>query len=488
MDYDVLYRPVFHFTPAEHWINDPNGLVYYAGEYHLFYQYHPHSSVWGPMHWGHAVSTDLMHWTELPIALAPDKLGDIFSGSAVIDRNNTAGFGANAMIAFFTHHIGDGPHQEQTQSQSIAYSLDKGRTWTKYAGNPVIPPPEGVRDFRDPKVIWYGSEEAGRWVMSLATPSAILFYTSPNLMDWTPSGRFGDGWGHTAGLWETPDLFELPVAGTDETRWVLLVGAGEGAAAPAGGTGEQYFIGHFDGQTFTSENPADSVLWADYGPDAYAGQTWTDAPDGRRIKISWMNNWLYARETPTRAWRGAMTVPRELSLRKTPTGIRLIQQPVAELDALRRNSQGWRAVNVTPDQPFAVDLADGAQWEITVEFDLRGNQAGECGLRLTWSDGSTVSMGYAIGEQRLWLDRSRSGATDFHPAFSATHDAPLVLTGDTLRLRLLLDHSALELFADDGLITMTEQIFSTGELMALELFAVAASVTLTQLTATKLHG
>ena len=324
------YRPQYHFTPAANWINDPNGLVYYAGEYHLFYQYHPQSTLWGPMHWGHAVSPDLVNWTDLPIALTPDELGMIFSGSAVIDWRNTAGFGAEAMVAIFTHHVTEGHYQ----SQSLAYSLDRGRTWTKYAGNPVIPTPAKTRDFRDPKVFWYGSDDAGHWVMCLAVGNAIHFYTSPNLLEWTHTGAFGDGHGASAGVWETPDLFELPVAGQDTTRWLLLIGVGNGA--PAGGSGEQYFVGHFDGQTFISENPKATALWADYGADAYAGQSWSDTPDDRRIKISWLNNWSYGRELPTTTWRGAMTIPRTLGLVDTPDGMRLTQTPVTELAALRR--------------------------------------------------------------------------------------------------------------------------------------------------------
>ncbi|MEZ4595112.1 MAG: glycoside hydrolase family 32 protein, partial [Chloroflexota bacterium] len=330
------FRPAYHFTPPTAWLNDPNGMVYYDGEYHLFYQYHPDSTVWGPMHWGHAVSTDLVNWQHLPIALAPDELGYIFSGSAVIDWHNTAGFGPEAMIAIYTYHDANA-----NQSQAIAYSLDKGRTWTKYAGNPVIPTPTNIRDFRDPKVLWYEDEDGnGRWVMALAVGRSILFYSSPNLIDWVATGSFGFGHGATDGVWETPDLFELPVAGTAESRWVLTVGIGD--HAPASGSGMQYFIGQFDGQTFTNENPKETVLWADYGADFYAAQSWSDAPNGRRLWLAWLNNWQYANQIPTTTWRGAMTLPRELRLVQTEAGIRLGQTAVPELTHLRQGEQSWQ--------------------------------------------------------------------------------------------------------------------------------------------------
>ncbi len=323
-----LLRPLYHFTPPANWINDPNGLVYYAGEYHLFYQYHPGSTIWGPMHWGHAVSTDLVNWQQLPIALYPDALGAIFSGSAVIDWHNTAGFGQEAMIALFTHNSAQG------QSQSLAYSTDKGRTWSKYAGNPVISAPAGEKDFRDPKVFWVANGDyAGHWVMLLAVSDSIWVYTSTNLKNWLFVSEFGEEHGSHTGVWETPDLFKLAVDDGAATRWVLTVGVGAGATVAEQGT--QYFVGHFDGAAFTNENPPEIVLRADYGPDFYAGQGWNDAPDHRPIWIAWMSNWIYARTIPTGAWRGAMSVPRSLGLRTTPDGIRLVQSLIPELAKLR---------------------------------------------------------------------------------------------------------------------------------------------------------
>ena len=249
--YQEAHRPQFHFTPEANWMNDPNGMVYYDGEYHLFYQYYPDSTVWGPMHWGHAVSTDLTHWEHLPIGLYPDSLGYIFSGSAVVDWDNTSGLGKNGqppMIAIFTHHdpIGEKEGRIDFQYQSIAYSNDKGRTWTKYEGNPVVSNP-GIRDFRDPKVIWDAASE--QWIMVFAAWDHVKFYGSKNLIDWQHLSDFGKEWGTHAGVWECPDLFPMQVEGTNEQKWVLLVSINPGAFN--GGSGTQYFVGHFDGQGFS---------------------------------------------------------------------------------------------------------------------------------------------------------------------------------------------------------------------------------------------
>ncbi len=265
------YRPAYHFAPAAHWMNDPNGMVYLNGTYHLFFQYYPDGMVWGPMHWGHATSRDLVQWQEQPIALYPDSLGWIFSGSAVIDANNTAGFGKNAMVAIFTHHNDpeEKKHTNKHQYQSLAYSLDEGKTWTKYAGNPVLPNP-GIQDFRDPKVSWH--EASKQWVMTLATKDRITFYGSPNLKNWTKLSEFGEKVGAHGGVWECPDLFPLQLKG--QTYWVLIVNLNPGA--PNGGSGTQYFVGQFDGKTFTPRST--DTKWADYGPDDYAGVTWNNTP------------------------------------------------------------------------------------------------------------------------------------------------------------------------------------------------------------------
>ena len=469
------FRPQFHFSPAANWINDPNGLVYYKGEYHLFYQYHPDSTIWGPMHWGHAVSPDMVNWTELPIALYPDEHGAIFSGSAVIDWQNSADFGPEAMVAIFTHH----QHENgiQTQSQSLAYSLDSGRTWTKYAGNPVLSPTNQMRDFRDPKVFWYGTGQDGHWVMALAAYRLILFYKSPDLIHWEACGGFGFGHGSTEGVWECPDLFALPVEGTNENRWVLVVGVGSGG--PTGGSGQQYFVGHFDGETFTSENPKEVTLWADYGADFYAAQSWSDAPDGERLLIAWMNNWVYARQIPTSTWRGAMTLPRVLSLVRTPDGIRLRQQPVTNLRSLRRSALRQENITISAGGSFTPAVQVGNLWEIRAEFVAPGEGVGEFGLRLAWGGASAVTFGYRSGS--LFCDRTASGRVDFNPAFPAIHSVRLDPEKGRLRLHIFVDHSSVELFANDGLVCMTERIFPEEGATRITVFAAGAPVTLTQL-------
>ena len=474
--YDEPHRPRFHFTPPRGWVNDPNGLVYLDGEYHLFYQYFPDDTVWGPMHWGHAVSQDLVNWQHLPIALYPDNLGYIFSGSAVIDRDNTAGFGRDALVAIFTHHA----HDTHTQSQSIAYSTDNGRSWTKYPGNPLITPPDGLRDFRDPKVFWYDDPGGGgHWVMALATTAAVLFYTSPDLVHWQPSGRFGDGPGSTGGVWECPDLVQLSVDGGPDKRWVLILGVGN--AAPAGGSGEQYFIGHFDGRTFHNDNPETLVLWFDYGADNYATQTWSGAPDGRCLALSWMNNWSYGRHLPTTPWRGAMTLPRELSLSRTADGLRLRQRAPTEFTQLRRTTWQQTAVGLSPDQPLKLPT-NSRRLEIILDATIAADQGGAFGLNLRGPGDAQTTMTYIPSQERLTLDRVRSGAVDFHDTFPSVHSAPLPVVSGELRLHIVIDHASIELFASDGLLTMTDCIFPGAGPQSVELFAQDTAVHFSNIT------
>lgn len=481
MWYDEAFRPQFHFSPPENWLNDPNGLVYYDGEYHLFFQYYPDDIIWGPMHWGHAVSKDLVNWQHLPIALAPDELGYIYSGSAVIDWNNTAGFGEEAMVAIFTYHA---PETED-QSQGIAYSNNEGRTWTKYEGNPVIPTPLNIRDFRDPKVMWFENKEgSGHWVMLLGAGSAILFYTSPDLKSWEPSGNFGFGYGSTSGLWETPDLFELPVDDGLETRWVLTVGLSN--HAPAGGSGLQYFVGSFDGQTFTSENPKDAVLWGDYGADFYAGQSWNNAPDGRHIWLGWMNNWHYAATIPTSTWRGSMTIPRELRLRRTDEGIRLVQTAVSELTQLRKTQYTWENLTIT-DEIYPLSMVQSETVEIvaTIELPIEANGFGIC-VRV--GNGEATAIGYAPKSNTLFVDRTHAGESDFNEQFAAIHTAPLKITGGLLKLHIFVDRSSVEVFAQDGLITFSERIFPSEQSVGIELFAQKTAVTFRKIDVYELNA
>ena len=301
--YQQPHRPQIHFSPPEKWMNDPNGMVFYAGEYHLFYQFFPDSTVWGPMHWGHAVSTDLVHWQHLPIALYPDSLGYIFSGSAVVDWKNTSGLGLNGqppLIAIYTYHnpAGEKAGRKDFQYQGLAFSHDKGRSWTKYAGNPVLPNTESIADFRDPKVLW--DEASNQWVMVIAAHDQVKFRGSKDLKKWTPLSNFGKTWGAHSGVWECPDLFPIRVEGSTETKWVLLVSINPGG--PNGGSATQYFVGHFDGRQFTVDPSytaavsGEKAVWLDNGRDNYAGVTWSDIPkqNGRRLFMGWMSNWDYA--------------------------------------------------------------------------------------------------------------------------------------------------------------------------------------------------
>jgi fructan beta-fructosidase len=439
------------------WMNDPNGCVFHNGEYHLFYQHHPESTLWGPMHWGHAVSRDLVHWKHLPIALYPDEIGMIFSGSAVVDWENTAGFGKEALIAIFTYN------KDYKESQNLAYSTDYGRTWSKYAGNPIIPAPVPPSDCRDPKVFWYEDH----WVMCLAAGNRILFHTSKDLKHWEESGSFGNGYGSTDGVWETPDLFQLSIEGTDERRWVLTVGVGAGHIA--GGSGTQYFIGDFDGKTFTSDNPVDTVLWADFGADYYAPQSWSDEPHNRRLMIGWMNNWQYARLVPTDDWNGAFSVIRELSLRRTTEGIRLIHKPIPELQALRGEHQHWQEQVIQSDTKLLADV-HGKSLEIIAEFKITDTTE-NVGFRLRVGENEHTDISYSVKENCLSLDRHHSGQVDFHDDFAKVHSADLSPIDGTIRLHIFVDSSSVEVFADDGLVVITDHIFPAEESQGLELFA-----------------
>ena len=319
------FRPAYHFSPAWGWMNDPNGMVYKDGEYHLFYQYNPYGSMWGNMHWGHAISKDLIHWEHQPVAIAPDALGTIFSGSCVVDKDNTAGFGAGAIVAFYTS-------ASDRQVQSMAYSLDNGRTFKKYDRNPILTSTQ--RDFRDPKVFWH--KESNKWIMVLAVGQEMQLYSSPNLKDWTYESSFGEGQGAHAGVWECPDLIELPVKGTELKKWVLICNINPGG--PFGGSATQYFVGTFDGKQFVNESPA-LTKWMDYGKDHYATVTWSNAPEDRKIALAWMSNWEYANNVPTSQYRSANSVPRDLALYTKNGQTYLSSTPSPEVLKLRGKAQ-----------------------------------------------------------------------------------------------------------------------------------------------------
>uniref|UniRef100_UPI0031D4F4DF glycoside hydrolase family 32 protein n=1 Tax=Chitinophaga sp. TaxID=1869181 RepID=UPI0031D4F4DF len=378
---------------------------------------------------------DLVHWKELPIALYPDSLGTIFSGSAVIDVNNTAGFGKNAMVAIYTNHNHtlEGAGGDKFQYQSIAYSLDEGTTWTKYKDNPVLLNP-GIRDFRDPKVSWY---DAGKkWIMTLATKDHITFYSSPDLKHWKEESQFGAGLGAHGGVWECPDLFPLNDKG--QQVWVLIVNINPGG--PNGGSATQYFTGSFDGHTFKTDQK--DTKWLDYGPDEYAGITWSNT-GSRRIFLGWMTNWQYANVVPTSNWRGATTIARELKLVKTEQGYRVASEPVKELNqtiSYRLTSKKGKLVGPAK---LSCSLAKAESFAITLSNDL----------------GEQTVIGYDKSKQEYFIDRTKSGVTAFEKGFAARHTAPRFTHGDAMNLTLIIDDASAELFADGGLSVMTGIFF-----------------------------
>ncbi len=483
--YTEQHRPQYHFTPPQQWMNDPNGMVYLDGEYHLFYQHYPDSNVWGPMHWGHAISTDLLHWEHLPIALYPDSLGLIFSGSAVYDADNTSGLGTAdnpPLVALFTHHNMEGEQagRDDFQVQSIAYSTDRGRTWTKYPGNPVIPN-TGIRDFRDPKVTWDAA--SNQWVMVLAAKDEIHFYGSPNLIDWNFLSAFGKNAGSHEGVWECPDFFTMQATNDGTAQYVLLVSVQAGS--PNGGTGQQYFVGSFDGTFFSLENrqsPTDT-LWMDYGRDNYAGVTWSNMPeaDGRRILLGWMSNWQYATVVPTYDWRSAMTIPRRLELENRPEGYRMQVRPVAELQDLRANEYPIAAQTITDSLVLENADFDPSVSEFQLQFELASSTASRFGIRLYNPAGECITVGYDRDRNAYFTDRRQSGNVDFMEAFATdVHYAPRVSESETIGLHLFFDKSSLELFTDDYFTVMTDIFFPNADFQEVMLFAEQGEVQLVE--------
>ncbi|WP_421813033.1 glycoside hydrolase family 32 protein [Flagellimonas sp.] len=453
--YKEEYRPQFHFSPKEKWMNDPNGLVFNQGVYHLFYQYYPEDIVWGPMHWGHAVSEDLVHWKHRPIALYPDEHGYIFSGSAVVDKKNTSGFGANGktpLVAIFTYHSMEGEKagRKDFQTQGIAYSLDNGDTWKKYKNNPVILN-DGIKDFRDPKVFWH--EPSDSWILILVAGDHAKFYSSKNLKDWTYLSDFGKSQGAHGGVWECPDLFPLKVEGSNEEKWVLIISINPGA--PNGGSGTQYFVGDFDGTTFTSDQK--NPKWFDYGTDNYAGVTYNNVPEEERIFIGWMSNWDYARDTPTKKWRSAMTVPRKLSLHKVADDYFLANYPIDKISGLT-NSTLVNEVEVAANTSDTLQVEGLNQSEIKLKTAAKNFQ-----LLFKNELDEVLVLDFDSTNQSLTVDRTSSGKVDFQEDFGAKkHVAPLNgIEGDVKEFKILMDWSSMELFVDQGMLSMTEQIFPT---------------------------
>jgi len=473
--YTEKYRPQFHFSPEAHWMNDPNGMVYFEGEYHLFYQYHPKGTTWGPMHWGHAISTDLVHWEHLPIALKPDEHGMIFSGSAVVDWNDTSGFfnGQPGLVAMFTQADTYPDTERPRQRQSIAYSNDNGRTWVTYEENPVISD-ESITDFRDPKVFWH--KETNKWVMILASGQTVRLYTSKNLKDWEFASEFGDGYGSHEGVWECPDLFELPVdEDSNQKKWVLFLSIGDDPSYEEGSR-TQYFIGEFNGETFTTDHTPETTLWIDKGRDNYAGVSWSDIPneDGRRIYLGWMSNWRYANVTPTKEWRSAMTIPRVLSLKTMKEGVRLVQEPVQELQNIRENSIHITNQTIVPSENI-ISNVKGNTLEIIAEFEI--GTAVEFGFKVCKSNQEETVIGYDVIQQRLFIDRTNSGKSDFNESFVGKHEGDLApYHNQKVKLHLFVDWSSVEVFGNNGELVLTDLIFPDQNSKDFELYTVGGDV------------
>ncbi len=477
--YQETYRPQFHFSPEAHWMNDPNGMVWFEGEYHLFYQYFPDSNVWGPMHWGHAVSTDMVYWKHLPVALSPDSLGYIFSGSAVADIKNTSRFGTlenPPLVALFTYHdpVGEKKGSLTFQNQGMAFSTDKGRTWTKYTQNPVLKNP-GIRDFRDPKVFWH--DESGKWIMILAVQDRVHLYSSPDLTEWTFLSEFGQGIGAHGGVWECPDLFRIKVKDTGEMKWVMLVSINPGG--PNGGSATQYFVGNFDGTHFVKENK--DIRWVDWGRDNYAGVTWSNIPesDGRRLFLGWMSNWQYATVVPTEVWRSAMTIPRELSLVHRDNDYLLVSVPAKELKSLRSEKKQIYAEKQgkTGKREIVPDSITLNRCELLFDFSVTDNQADSMGIVLENNVHQKLVIGYSRFSKQLFVDRTAAGLSGFSELFAGVARAPYS-AGEQVHFHVFVDASSVELFVDNGRLVMTNLVFPTENFSRLSVFSSGGNVVL----------
>lgn len=442
------FRPVYHHTPAYGWMNDPNGMFYKDGVYHLYFQYNPYGSVWGNMHWGHSTSTDLMHWKFEGCAIVPDAWGAIFSGSCVVDHENTAGFGKEAVVAFYTS--AKSTPWGDIQMQSMAYSLDNGKTFTKYEGNPILTSSE--KDFRDPKVFWYAPGK--HWVMILAVGQHMEIYSSVNLKEWKKESEFGAMQGAHGGVWECPDLVEIPVEGTREKKWVLICNLNPGG--PFGGSAAQYFVGSFDGKKFVNESPT-QTKWMDWGKDNYATVTWNNAPDGRCIALGWMSNWQYANNVPTRQYRSANTLARDLTLYREGQELYLKSTPSSEVKKARGKKVSIPSFKVSEKHEM-VNLFEEKQEAYEVEIVIQNAGASKIAFCLLNDKGEKVSMYYDLNRKQFVMDRSESGTVDFSKDFPAVTVAPVNVDKE-LTLRLFVDRSSIEAFGEDGKFVMTNLVF-----------------------------
>ena len=461
------YRPAYHHTPLYGWMNDPNGMFYKDGVWHLYYQWNPYGSKWQNMTWGHSSSTDLVNWNHHPAAIEANGLGAVFSGSSVVDTENTAGFGKNAVVALYTS-------ADLSQIQSIAHSADHGHTFEIYPGNPVI---TLESEARDPNMFWDTANN--RWVLSMAhaLDHEMLFFTSPDLKNWTLQSAFGKGKGAQDGVWECPDLFKLKVDGTDEEKWVLVCNINPGG--PFGGSATQYFVGDFDGTTFKADTDADGNIptkWMDYGKDHYATVSWSGAPDNRRTLIGWMSNWQYAAEVPTLQYRSANTLPREAGLFKNADGqIYMSSAPSPELVNIRdkeivkvNNKSAGRKKRV-----FSLPVSNDGVCEILLDLDCR--RADSVDIRIANNADESVTLRYNSSDHTLSFDRRHSGIVDFSQDFPAVTVAPTFENDKKISLRIFIDKSSMEVFGNNGKFVMTNLVFPTMPYSTLSISATGGS-------------
>ena len=419
------YRPLYHHTPAYGWMNDPNGMFFKDGVWHLYFQHNPYGSQWENMTWGHSTSTDLIHWTFQGDPIQPDAWGSIFSGSSVVDKNNTAGFGENAIVALYTS-------AGENQTQSMAYSTDNGKTFTKYDGNPIIT--SNVPDFRDPHMFW--NEDIKKWNMILAAGQQMNIYSSDNLKDWKFESSFGAEYGSHGGVWECPDLMKMKVRGTDKEKWMLVCNINPGG--PSGGSATQYFVGDFDGHKFTCESKPEVTKWMDYGKDHYATVTFDNAPNGRHVALAWMSNWQYANQVPTMQYRSANSIPRDLGLFEY---------------------KGNTYCSVTPSEEITAARCKKPSKSLSEACEMVVNLKGDATITLSNSKGEKVVMTYKAKDETFSMDRTLSGKTDFSSDFAAITTAPVY--GKMNKLRIFIDKSSIEVFDNDGKMAMTNLVFPT---------------------------
>ena len=477
------YRPGLHFTPQKNWMNDPNGLFYLDEEFHLYFQHNPKSNVWGPMHWGHATSKDLINWEEHSIALFPDELGTIFSGSVVVDHKNSSGLGTidiPPVIAIYTNHNENEQKRGSNlfQTQSIAYSLDKGFTWIKYERNPVISNP-GIKNFRDPKVFWMSQEK--KWIMTLAAGQETHFYSSSNLIDWKFLSVFGKGIGNHDGVWECPDLFPAIIKESGKTKWVLIVSINPGG--PNGGSATQYFVGDFDGKKFIVDSDFKLDLknnhnfWIDFGKDNYAGVTFSNWKnnDGNPLFLGWMSNWQYANKVPTFKWRSTMTIPRILELFQTETSYILNSKPSIDWESFTNKKIKIQETKIGKSKTLvnnnSINLSSSK-----VFVEIKNLEINKYTFILSNQEGDSLLFGYNHRNKSFFIDRSKSGEVDFSDDFSKKPSiASRLKSNNSLMIDFIIDKTSIELFFDSGEIVMSEIFFPNKPFEVLNLVAESSS-------------